>query len=72
LEFYPKFKENYRIYYNIALSTLSYQTRGHYEQALGYVSRCLELNPNFEKAQKTHSLIKEKLEGKKKQQSKAS
>jgi tetratricopeptide (TPR) repeat protein len=53
LRFYPKYKENYRILYNIALAHLSYRTRSHYEIALDYVMRCLEMNDKFEKAIKT-------------------
>lgn len=72
LEFYPKFKENYRIHYNIALAHLSFQSREHYEKALEVIGRCLELNPRFEKAIRMKSLIREQLEGKKPFESKAS
>ncbi len=61
LRFYPKFKENYRILYNIALAHLSYKTRSHYEIAQDYVVRCLELNDKFEKAIKTKAQIEEQL-----------
>ncbi len=61
LRFYPKFKENYRILYNIALAHLSYKTRGHYEIAQDYIVRCLELNDKFEKARKTKEQIEEQL-----------
>lgn len=57
LTFFPKFKENYRILYNIAMAHLSYKTRSHYEIALDYVKRCLELNPKFDKALKTKEQI---------------
>lgn len=59
LQYFPKFKENYRIFYNIALAHLSYKTRSHYEIALDYIKRCLELNPKFDKALNT----KEQIEG---------
>ncbi|MFW7379377.1 MAG: tetratricopeptide repeat protein [Oligoflexus sp.] len=72
LEFYPKFKENYRIYYNIAMSNLSFQTRERYQVALDYINRCIELNPKFEKAIRMRGLILEQLEGKKTQLSKVS
>jgi tetratricopeptide (TPR) repeat protein len=72
LEFYPKFKENYRIYYNIALAHLSYRRRDHYQAALRNVDRCLELKPEFEKAQKTRQSIKDQLETRKERDVKAS
>lgn len=59
LKYFPKYKENYRILYNIALAHLSYKNRSHYEIALDYIKRCLELNPKFDKALKT----KEQIEG---------
>lgn len=61
LSFFPKYKENYRILYNIALAHLSFKTRSHYEVALEYVHQCLELNRGFDKAQKTKELISEQL-----------
>lgn len=61
LRFYPSFKENYRILYNIALAHLSYKTRSHYEIAIDYVDKCLQLNPRFEKALKTREQISEQL-----------
>ncbi len=61
LRFYPNYKENYRILYNIALAHLSYKTRSHYEIASDYVDKCLQLNPKFEKALKTREQISEQL-----------
>jgi tetratricopeptide (TPR) repeat protein len=61
LRFYPKYKENYRILYNIALAHLSFKTRSHYEIALDYIMRCLELNEKFEKAIKTKEQIEDQL-----------
>jgi tetratricopeptide (TPR) repeat protein len=61
LRFYPKYKENYRILYNIALAHLSFKTRSHYEIAMEYIMRCLELNEKFEKALKTKEQIEEQL-----------
>jgi len=57
LKYFPKYKENYRILYNIALAHLSYKNRSHYEIAQDYVNRCLELNPKFDKALKTKEQI---------------
>jgi tetratricopeptide (TPR) repeat protein len=61
LRFYPKSKENYRILYNIALAHLSFKTYSHYEIAMEYITRCLELNEKFEKAQKTKEQIEAQL-----------
>lgn len=66
LRFYPKYKENYRILYNIALAHLSYKTRSHYEIAMDYILRCLELNDKFDKARKTKEQIEEQLTRRKK------
>lgn len=61
LLFFPKYKENYRILYNIALAHLSYKTRSHYEIAMEYCNKCLELNRKFDKALKTREQITEQL-----------
>lgn len=61
LRFYPKYRENYRILYNIALAHLSFKTRSHYEIARDYIIRCLELNDKYDKAIKTKELIENQL-----------
>jgi tetratricopeptide (TPR) repeat protein len=61
LKYFPKHKENYRILYNIALAHIGYKNRSHFEIALDYVKRCLELNPKFDKALKTKELIEAQL-----------
>lgn len=61
LKYFPKYKENYRILYNIALAHIGYKNRVHFEIALDYVKRCLELNPKFDKALKTKDLIETQL-----------
>lgn len=61
LKYFPKYKENYRILYNIALAHLSYKNRSHYEIALDYIKRCLELNAKFDKALKTKEQIEAQL-----------
>ena len=53
LKFFPKFKENYRIYYNMALAHISFKTSEDYAKANEYLKRALELNPEFEKAKTT-------------------
>lgn len=57
LQYYPKFKENYRILYNIALAHTSHKTRPHYEIALEFLDKCLALKPEFEKAAKTKETV---------------
>jgi tetratricopeptide (TPR) repeat protein len=57
VKFYPKFKENYRIYYNMALACTSTKTRPSYEKALEYLQKCLELSPEFDKAQRTRDVV---------------
>lgn len=61
LKYFPKFKENYRILYNIALAHIGYKNRAHFEIALDYLNRCLELDPKFDKALKTKELIENQL-----------
>lgn len=61
LAFYPHFKENYRIHYNIALALLSKRTRMDIESALKSLDECLKLNPKFEKAQRIKALLTERL-----------
>jgi tetratricopeptide (TPR) repeat protein len=72
LQFYPKFKENYRIYYNIALAHLNFKTRPHFEEALNNLNKCLELNKRFEKAKRIQELVSKKLDAKKNQNTKVS
>ncbi len=50
LSFYPQFKENYRIYYNVALAQIAHKTRESYVEAQKNLKKCLELSPEFEKA----------------------
>jgi tetratricopeptide (TPR) repeat protein len=50
LKFYPTFKENYRIYYNLALAHLQLKTAEDMKKAEIYLTKVLELEPNFEKA----------------------
>jgi tetratricopeptide (TPR) repeat protein len=50
LRYFPKFKENYRIYFNIALANLQHKTREGCEEAIKCLKTCLELAPDFDKA----------------------
>lgn len=51
LKFYPKFKDNYRILYNVALAKIASKTPEAYIEALDCIKRCLDLEPEFEKGQ---------------------
>ncbi len=50
LKFYPKFKENFRIYYNMALAHVQLKTPDDLKKASDYLKKALELDPSFEKA----------------------
>ena len=50
LRFYPKFKENFRIYYNLALGHLQLKTPDDLTKAGTYLNKTIELNPSFDKA----------------------
>ncbi len=50
LKFYPKFKENYRIHFNIALGHLNKKTKEDQEIAIENLKTCLALSPEFQKA----------------------
>ncbi|SMF55280.1 tetratricopeptide repeat protein [Pseudobacteriovorax antillogorgiicola] len=66
LKLYPKFKENYRIFYNIALAHISKKKRSHHEYALEYLNRALALRPNFDKAKRTKDTVTDQLSKKRK------
>ena len=50
MKFYPKFKENFRIYYNMALAHIQLKTPDDLKKAEEYLKKTLELDPQFEKA----------------------
>lgn len=52
LKFFPKFKENYRIHYNIGLACAQMKTSESLKEAEENLTVCLELEPDFEKAKK--------------------
>ena len=60
LMFYPNFRENYRIYFNIALAEANHAQAGGHERALAAARRCLELNPSFEKARAFIAMLEHK------------
>lgn len=61
LKFFPKFKENYRIYYNMALAHIARKTKEDYAKAEEYVLKALELDPTFEKAKATLATLQKAL-----------
>jgi tetratricopeptide (TPR) repeat protein len=65
LRFYPKFKQNYRIYFNIALAYTNEKNREAYVQAQEYLEKCLELQPEFDKAKNTLDVVRKALGQKK-------
>ena len=50
LKFYPNFKKNYLLYFNIALAHLHMKTAEGYQAALKNLKICLQLEPDFDKA----------------------
>jgi tetratricopeptide (TPR) repeat protein len=52
LKFFPKFKENFRIHYNIGLACAQMKTPESLKEAEENLTVCLELEPDFEKAKK--------------------
>ena len=50
LKFYPQFKKNYLIYFNIALAHIHTKTAEGYQAALKNLKLCLQLEPDFDKA----------------------
>ena len=64
LQFYPNFKENYRILYNVALAQVGFKNRQSYEVAHEYLNECRKLKPDFEKALKTLQQVEKALASK--------
>jgi len=65
LTFIPKFKENYRIHYNIALALTKSKTRSAYQEAAISLTECIKLKPDFTKAKNTLESINKALNKKK-------
>jgi len=62
LIYYPKFKDNYRILYNIAIAEAKKRTPAGKEAAIKALHKCIALAPEFDKSKK----LLEQLEGPKK------
>lgn len=60
IEFFPKFKENYRILYNIALANIGKKDPVSLKAAEEALNKCLSLNPEFEKAKTALAAITKK------------
>lgn len=65
LGFFPQFKENYRIHYNVALAKMQAKTRDGYAEAVKSLKTCLQLSPDFDKAKKTLETLEKALAPKK-------
>jgi tetratricopeptide (TPR) repeat protein len=52
LKFYPTYKDNYRIMFNIALAYATFKSVDAYAEAENYLAQCVKLAPDFDKAQK--------------------
>lgn len=62
LRYNPKYRENYRILYNIALANMSFKTPDSYRTAYESLLKCIELAPEFEKAHTTLKSLEQVLE----------
>lgn len=61
LQYYPSYKENYRIYFNIALARLAKKDQEGLQLAKQALEKCIELNPSFEKAKNTLEAVEKNL-----------
>lgn len=66
LRFFPKFKENYRIYFNIGLAYAQQKTPEGYNKAHEALKLCVELSPDFEKGKKALEQVERVLASRKK------
>jgi Tfp pilus assembly protein PilF len=57
LRFFPKYKENYRILYNVALSYMKMRTPDAQTKAVMALKKATELNPGFTKAKEALSKL---------------
>lgn len=61
VKFYPNFRENYRIYFNIALAQAGSANERDVEKARKSVEQCLKLKPDFEKARNLKDSLEARL-----------
>lgn len=57
LKFFPEFKENYRIYFNIAIAEANQKTPESLERAVAALKQCLKMSPDFEKGKQLLATI---------------
>lgn len=50
IKIFPNSKDNFRLYYNIALAQIKLKNVSAFNAAASNLNKCLELNPTFEKA----------------------
>ena len=50
LKFFPNFKQNFKIMYNLALALTSFKTVDQHTNALEHLENCLSLSPSYEKS----------------------
>lgn len=61
LKFYPTYKENYRIYFNLAIAEANQKTTENMQRARAALLKCLALAPEFDKAKTLLSTIEKAL-----------
>lgn len=61
LKFFPKFRENFRIYFNIALAHAQEKNHSGFLEAEKYLTKCLEMAPEFEKGKTTLEAVEKTL-----------
>lgn len=61
LRFYPRFNENYRIHFNVAIAEANQKSPENLARAEAALLKCLELAPDFEKAATLLSQIQKTL-----------
>jgi tetratricopeptide (TPR) repeat protein len=57
LRFYPQFRDNYRIWFNIAIAEANQKTAASVRRAEAALAKCLEMAPEFEKARALERLL---------------
>jgi tetratricopeptide (TPR) repeat protein len=58
--YYPSFKENHKVLYNIAIAEARKKTPEANEQSMKALKKCLELKPDFDKARELLAIIEKR------------
>ncbi|MCX6118303.1 MAG: tetratricopeptide repeat protein [Proteobacteria bacterium] len=61
VKFFPKFKENNRIYYNMALALIASKNKEDYKKAVDLLKMAIALDPTFEKAKTTLATLEKNI-----------